>query len=49
MDLFVLDKLVITVVRKLMNDSALQFATLTVLWLISEVVLPIKKNKKVEK
>lgn len=47
MDLFILDKLVITFVKGLMTNSYVQFATLAGLWVVSEIVFPNKKvNKK---
>lgn len=49
MDLFVLDKLVILLVKKIMNDGVLQFTILVGLWLASEVALPSKKTKEQKK
>lgn len=46
MDLFVLDKLAIAFIKGLMTNGYMQFATLTGLWIVSEVVLPSKKVKK---
>lgn len=48
MDLFILDKLIILFAKKLMSDAVTQFATLTGLWLVSEIVFP-KKTKKEQK
>ena len=46
MSLFVLDKLMISFIKNLMTNGYLQFATLTGIWVISEVVFPNKKVKK---
>ena len=46
MDLFILDKLIILFAKKLMSDAVTQFATLTGLWLVSEIALPTKKEQK---
>lgn len=49
MDPFILDKLVVLLVKKIMNDGVLQFAILAGLWLVSEVALPSKKTKEQKK
>lgn len=49
MDLFVLDKLVMLLVKKIMSDGVLQFSILVALWLVSEIALPNKKIKEKNK
>lgn len=49
MDLFVLDKLIINFVTRLMDDAQFQFSVLVGLWVVSEVVFPSKKKKEQNK
>ena len=46
MDLFILDKLIIGLVKKFMSNTALQFGTLVGLWILLEIALPTKKEQK---
>lgn len=46
MDLFFLDKLIVGFIKTLMTNGYVQFATLSGLWVVSEIVFPNKKVKK---
>lgn len=46
MDIFALDKLIIVFTKSLVTNGYVQFATLTGLWVVSEVVFPSKMVKK---
>jgi hypothetical protein len=48
MDLFILDKLVIILIKKLMIDSTLQFSVLLGIGVFVEAVFP-SKNKELKK
>ena len=41
-----LDRLVLSFIKSVFNNSYMQFATLTSLWIIAEIIIPSKKVKR---